>query len=455
VRRSLGPLALVATLAAAVRLPGVYTQAFWQDEVASARILSLGSLSGVLARVARTESTPPLWYVLAWAAHHAGLALRDVRLLSVAAGALLAAATVVLARRFVPETPALLAGLLVALGGQFVAHGQELRAYELFALVEVLFALALLDEVAAPGRARELRLGAAVAASALTHYFCVFSAAAAIVWLWLDPGVRRARARATAAIAGGALATVWWAPSALRQFHQDRFWWIGPFSLRQVVAVPLRLFTFAFTGTASGLVLSFAALAVVGGGAYASRRSPAGRLAAALGVLPLLAAAVVWATGVRIFALRNLIGIGPFVAVTAAAAVAAIPRRALVVCSAGAVALALGASLVVSETGEVPPYDVMARALVSEGWKPSIPIVVYGNALRYRAPLEWYLPRSPVLTLARPRRGGCRVVLVVTPSGRVVRARVRGRLRGATFLGEARDLPRCVRALPVRHAALA
>ena len=94
-------LTLLAVLAAAVRVPGVYTQAFWQDEVASARILSLGSIPAVLARVARTESTPPLWYVLGWSAHRAGLALRDVRLLSVAAGILLALATAVLARRFV------------------------------------------------------------------------------------------------------------------------------------------------------------------------------------------------------------------------------------------------------------------------------------------------------------------------------------------------------------------
>jgi hypothetical protein len=112
-------------------------------------------------------------------------------------------------------------------------------------------------------------------------------------------------------------------------------------------------------------------------------------------------------------------------------------------------------SLAGSEVGRVPPYDAMARALVADGWRSSVPIAVFGNPLRYRAPLEWYLPHRPVLALARARPGGCRLVLVVTPRGRVERERVHGQLRRATYLGESRDLPRCVRPLSAGHAALA
>jgi len=445
----------VAAVAAAVRLPGVYTQAFWQDEVASARILSQGSLGSVLARVARTESTPPLWYALGFAVHQAGVAIRDVRLVSVVAGALLAAGTVVLARRFLEETPAVLAGLLVALGGAFVAHGQELRAYELFALVTVLFALALLAELDAPSRGRDVLLCLAAAAGALTHYFFLFSVAAAVVWLWLDPAARRIRVRASAAIAAAGALTAAWAPFALRQLHQDRFWWIGSFRLRPVLATPLRLFTFAYSGTAVGLVLSLAALAVVLAGAWALRRSASGRLVSVLALVPLVLAGSVWAGGLRIFAQRNMLAIGPFVAVAAAGAVAALRARPLVTATAAAVVVCVAGSLAVSDVGDVPPYDVMARALVADGWRSSIPIAVYGDALRYRGPLEWYLPHRPVLALARPRPGGCRLVLVVTPHGRVVREHVHGRLRKATYLGEAHDLPRCVRPLSAGHAALA
>src|SRR4051794_2456261 len=125
----------VAMLAVAVRLPGALTQALWQDEVASARILSERTLPGLLAHVARTESTPPLWYVLGWLGHRAGIPVQDVRLLSVAAAGLLAALVVDLAARVVALRFAALAGLLVAFGNQLVVHGRELRAYELLALL--------------------------------------------------------------------------------------------------------------------------------------------------------------------------------------------------------------------------------------------------------------------------------------------------------------------------------
>src|SRR5438067_12114213 len=95
-------LVAVALLAAAVRLPGVYTQAFWQDEVASARILNEPTFPRLLAHVARTESTPPLWYTLGWLLRHAGAPMQDVRLLSVAAGAVLAALVFDFARLVAP-----------------------------------------------------------------------------------------------------------------------------------------------------------------------------------------------------------------------------------------------------------------------------------------------------------------------------------------------------------------
>jgi len=148
----------VALLAVAARLPGVFTQALWQDEVASARVITEPTLPRMLAHVARTESTPPLWYTLAWLAHRAGVPVQDVRLLSVAAGGALAALVVDLARRVVPLPFAALAGLLTAFGSQLASHGHELRAYELLALFSALFARVLLAAVERPSRRRGLAL---------------------------------------------------------------------------------------------------------------------------------------------------------------------------------------------------------------------------------------------------------------------------------------------------------
>jgi hypothetical protein len=450
----------VALVAAAVRLPGVYTQAFWQDEVASARIIDEPTFRGMLAHVARTESTPPLWYALGWLLRQAGTPMQDVRLLSVAAGALLAGLVVGLARRFVPLPLAALAGLFVALGGELVDHGQELRSYELLALLSVVFAQCLLAEVEAPSRRRALALGATVAAGGLTHYFFAFSVVAALAWLWLDRDVRAVRRRATAAILIGGSVAAAWGPVMLTQFHQGRFWWIGSFRLRAVVAVPTRLFTYAYSNTTTGIAVSAVGLALVAAGcARLSRASAAGRLVAVLALAPVAEAALVWDGGIRIFALRNLIGVAPFVAVATVAALAAVLRRVAAPPWVAAAALLVVPFIPLSGVGGgTPPYDAMAHALVAKGWTPSRPVAVFGDFYRYRAPLEWYLPHRPALDASRLTSRVCKLLFVVRGDD-VLRVRLTvpigsaRALRGATILVNPAAAPSCLRPIRTGHLA--
>jgi len=451
----------VALLAAAVRLPGVYTQAFWEDEVASARILNEPTFPRLLAHVARTESTPPLWYTLGWLMRHAGTPMQDVRLLSVAAGAVLAALVVDLGRRLVPLPFAALAGLLAAVGSQLVTHGRELRAYELLSLLSVAFARLVLAEVEAPSRVRELGLVGVVAAGGLTHYFFVFPVVSVLAWLWLEPETRRVRRRATAAILlGGGLAASW-APVMLAQYGRNRFWWIGAFSLRPVAAVPARLFTDAYANTANGVAVSVGGLLLTVIGCWClSRASARGRLVTVLALAPLAEAAGLWAAGVRIFALRNLIEIAPFVAVATAGALAAVPRR-VAPATVVAAAVLLVFSMASIAGRDVPRYDQLARALVAAGWTPSQPVAVFGDFFRYRAPLEWYLPHQPLLDASRPLGGVCRTVFVIRGDD-VARLhlhrplRADRQLRGATILVDPARALRCVRPITSgRLAALA
>ena len=416
----------VAFVAAAVRLPGIFSQALSQDEVASARILREPGVLSMLGRVARTESTPPLWYSLGWLTHRAGLSIVDVRLLSVLAGAGFAGCVVAVGRRVLPLSGAVLAGLLVAVGGEFVAHGHELRSYELLALLTAVFALLLLRELADPGRRTEIAIGIVVALGGLTHYFFAFAAAVALAWLWLDPGAIRMRRRASVAIAAGGLVAASWAPVMLAQFHRDRFWWIGPFQVRQVLAVPLRLFTTAYAGQTAGLALSLVFIAAVGLGCVRlARVGPSGRLLAALAFGPLAVAAALWGAGFEIFALRNLIEAGPAIAIAVAALVASIPSRGAV-----AAGLTLVSVLTLSLLRQVgagsPPFAAIAHALVREGWRPSDPVAVLGNLFVFRAPLEWYLPHASVLYAGRPMERVCRTVFVVAPrrSGELTMGRV-------------------------------
>jgi len=444
------PMLGVAAIAATVRLPGVYGRPFWEDEVASARIVAEPSFLAMLHRVVQTESTPPFWYAVAWVVHQAGVPLQSERLLSVVFGALFAAAVVGLAHRFVALPLATVAGLLAALGSEFVVHGAELRAYELLALLSVVLGSCVLRMLERPSRRGDVGLAATVAAGCLTHYFFAFSVAGLLAWLWLDGGARKIRRRGTVAVlAGGAVAALW-TPFMLTQYHHGRFRWIGSFRWRGVAAVPLRLFTYAYSTVPVGPILSVAALAVISIGAlHVARGSAGGRLMAFLAGAPIAAAAGAWAAGMPIFDLRNLVGVGAYVTVLTVGALDALPRRVVPV-AALAVVGAVAVSLATSNAGQIPPYDVMAQSLVRSGWTSSTPIAVYGDPYRYRSPFEWYLPRQPVLEMSRVLNGACAEVFVVTPGGKIRRARLRaplpvaGPLSGMTLLVDPAHRPRCV-----------
>jgi hypothetical protein len=258
-------------------------------------------------------------------------------------------------------------------------------------------------------------IGIVVAAGGLTHYFFALAAAVALAWLWLDPGALRIRRRASLAIAAGGLVAATWAPVMFTQYHRNRFWWIGSFRLRQVAAVPLRLFTTVYNQRAAGLALSLLFVAAVALGCLCLARSGApGRLVAALASGPLVAAAALWGAGFEVFSLRNLIEIGPALAIAVATLVAAAPARAGMAAGLALVSL-LTVSLLRQEGTGSPPFAAIAHALVAEGWRPADPVAVLGNLFVFRAPLEWYLPHAAVLDAGRPERRVCRTVFVVAP----------------------------------------
>jgi hypothetical protein len=378
--------------------------------------------------VAETESTPPLWYLLAWAAHDAGLSVEAVRLLSVLAGALTAGLVVVYARRLLPLWAAGTAGVLVALGGQLVARGHELRAYALFALLSVAFAFALEAAAERRGRLRLLVLAACVAAGLLTHYFFGLLVVAGLVW---------ARSvRATAACAAGLLPFLLWLPSFLDQYENDRFSWIEQFDLLKAASAysaffwnpgPLYVATEDVDLGAGEALARIAILgAVLAGSVVLARSRGAGGLVAALAVGPVALATVLWLAGADVFTARNVLCAAPFAAVAVAAALAALPRTAALPAAAGAVGLAV-AGLAHEYTLAPPDYEDMAEALVAEGWTLADPVAVYGGAHEHlqfgsayalRSPVAWYLPGRPFLRLPRGEAAACGDAYVLAPRGR-------------------------------------
>lgn len=385
------------------------------------------ALGDALDQVGETESTPPVWYVLGWAAHDAGLSVEAVRFLSVLAGALTAALVVVYARRMLPLWAAGTAGVLVALGAQLVARGHELRAYALFALLSVAFAFALEAAAARPGWLRLLALGACVAAGVLTHYFFALLVVAGLVW---------ARSlRLTAVCAAGLAPFLLWLPWFLDQYGNDRFSWIEDFDLLKALSVysaffwnagPLFVATEDVGLSAGEAVARIAVLVLVLAGSWVLARSGTGRAAAALAVLPVALAALLWLAGADVFTTRNVLCAAPFAAVAIAAALAALPRPAAVPAGAAAVALA-AAGLVHERTLAPPDYDRIAGALVVEGWRFGDPVAVFGgvhehlqlgSAYALRSPVAWYLPGHPFLRLPQQGAETCEDAFVLAPPGR-------------------------------------
>jgi uncharacterized membrane protein len=433
-----------AGLAFGVRLNGALHYAFWQDEVTSARIVLERTPVGVLHHVARTESTPPFFYVVGWLVQRAGVPVQDVRIVSALAAALLAGATVLLARRVVPLWASTLAGLAVALGYQFVFHGRELRAYELHALLTVALAFTALAFVDRPSRRNAVVLAVVTAAGALTNYFFLLSVAAVLLWTWARP----ARRRLTMAIGAGLIPFAAWIPVLAFQYRHHRFSFIGPFRPHDVLTSYWSLFARAepHTSVLHTSAPLLVAAAVLAGCVALARRSDVGHLCALLAVAPLVAAALVWLAGPRIFDTRNLIGVGPFAAIAVVALLTLLPRPV------GIAAACAGAALVVfgfvaGERQTPIAYDRIARALVREGWQPSDPIVLRGNFYAFRSPLEWYLPQQPSLTLGLPRGMRCPRVFVISHG--TVR-QVRNREPAGRLLVARQGHGACVTAVPER-----
>jgi mannosyltransferase len=218
-------LALLLVAAFALRLAIAPLPSYWVDEAFTVRLLS-GDFGGLLGDLAETESTPPLYYVLAWAWSQAmGLGELGLRSLSALAGVATVGLAWALGRWLAGPRAALAAGALAAVNPFLIWFSTEARAY---ALATALASAALLllvrmlarearspDEVpaaAAPADAADppvaaggrLAAWAALAAGALTtHYATAFVIGAQAVILLNRRGGRAAWTAVAAVTAVG------------------------------------------------------------------------------------------------------------------------------------------------------------------------------------------------------------------------------------------------------------
>jgi len=235
--RSTRTLLALTVAGAILRFYGLGHQGFWFDEANTALLVKF-SPGKMIGLIPQTESTPPLYYCVAWVwSRIFGDGEAGLRSLSAVCGVLTIPVAWAAARELVSDRAAVLAAALTAFNPLLIWYSQEARSYELLVLFTALALLAFAYAVREPS---PLAIAAWVIACALalaTHYYAVVTVAPEAAWLLWE--YRRERAVRVgvglAALCGLALI-----PLALSQNSTGHDSWIAhaPLNLRLAQIVP-------------------------------------------------------------------------------------------------------------------------------------------------------------------------------------------------------------------------
>jgi 4-amino-4-deoxy-L-arabinose transferase-like glycosyltransferase len=288
--------------AAALRFTRIGHQSFWLDESYTVDLVQR-PFGDMLSGVASDESTPPLYYIVAWLWEKLfGHGEAGLRSLSALFGTLAVPAAWAAAREWFGPARAPRAGLiaaaLVAFNPFFVWYSQEARSYSLLVLMAALTLLFLAR--------RSYGWWALTAAVALlTHYFAAFLLVPEAIWLlWSQR--ERAAWLATGAVAAVGVALI---PLALHQRDLGHTTFIADLSFRSRVGdLPKKLVT-GELGTPTPLIGPLAGLIAVAAIAYALVRLPRTRVLAAIAVFAGLTPLVLAIFGADYVLPRNLIAV--------------------------------------------------------------------------------------------------------------------------------------------------
>ena len=184
------PILALTAFGAVLRFATLDRQSFWLDELVTVSLLDRG-LGDVLAEIPRSEATPFVYYVVAWAwSSILGLGEVGIRSLSALAGTATIPVAYAAGAALVTRRAGLVAAALVAANPFLVWYSQEARSYALLVLLGAGSVLAFAH--ALRGSRWWLVGWAALSALAIaTHYFAVFLVAAEALWLLVRVRPRR------------------------------------------------------------------------------------------------------------------------------------------------------------------------------------------------------------------------------------------------------------------------
>jgi len=384
----------LTVLAAALRFATLGVQSYHHDEIVTAGRVLRDGFGHAMHAVWFSESTPPVYYALAWVwTQLLGTAEFGLRSLSAVAGV----ATVPVAYLIGVELRGRRAGLwvaaLVAVNPMMLWYSQEARAYALVTLFGALSVLYWLRAERRGARRDFVWWGIWSGLAIGTHYFVAFPILAEALMLLRRRGLRASLA-GMAVLAGCAIAV---APLAIHQMSIGHADWIGNFSLGHRLWETASTFVTGETGDIIArperpwlafvpLALSLAALALLLRKGEGRDRQAAGRplllVVAGIGIPVVLA---LGAASKDFVLARNLIpALVPLLAALGIALSSPVSRRLGATIGAFLVAYSLGFSILASadEGFQRPNWSAVAASI--------------GDPHGPRATVTWTLGEAPL-----------------------------------------------------------
>ncbi len=390
-------VASITAVAALLRFSTITSQSFWVDEATTVHEVSL-SFGAMLHMISVNETTPPLYFALAWIwTRLFGSGELEIRSFSAVCGIALVPVIYLCTRELVTRRAGVVAAALAAVSPFMIWYSQEARSYMLFALLSALSFL-FAARTHRTRANRDLALWSACSVLAvLTHFFAAFLVAPEAVWLlWSQRNL--ACVTACGAVAAAQLAVL---PLAIGDTGHP-LGWITAFPLdTRIQQIPVQ---FGLSNLSQSAVVTYgldgaAVLAVIVagllwlGGETPERRGAA--IAAAFAACVLLVPIALAQIGHDYVFARNFIAAWAPLAVVLGAA-CTVPRAKVAGAALAVVLLAAfvwaGIRIDANPAYQRPDWRGAAGALRSS--ERTRGIVAYaGNAAE--EPLAVYLPRVP------------------------------------------------------------
>jgi mannosyltransferase len=416
-------LVAITALAAILRFVGLAHQGFWFDEGNTALLVHFAP-GKMLGLIPQSESTPPLYYCVAWVwARIFGYGEAGLRSLSALAGVASVPIAFGVARKLISARAGLIAAALVACNPFLVWYSQEARSYSLLVLLTSLSLLALVHARAQPSRRALVCWVLASAAALATHYYAALAIVPQAAWLLFEHRRRRAVHVAVGVVALCGLALI---PLALSQNSTGNAGWIGKIALGPRLGQIIPHFVIGTGAPAYDLLEPLAAAMVLGSLALLVWRGETlertgAMLCGGLALSGLMLMLVLVAGGIDDLITRNLIALWVPALIVVASGFAV--RRAgpagliaaAVMCATG-VAAAIGVAA--EQRLQRPDWRGIAavlgappaggRAILVQHYRDLLPLSLYVPHLRFwRHPSAERVREFDVIAISAPREKLC------------------------------------------------